>query len=99
MEETERKSRRLHAVVQGRVQGVGFRYFVSETAARLRLTGICRNLRNGDVEVVAEGEQGALEALEVTLRKGPGSSRVDNIHAIWLPATGEFSKFTIAATR
>lgn len=99
MREAGGTHRRLHAVVQGRVQGVGFRYFVSETASHLQLTGICRNLRNGDVEVIAEGEQGALEALEVALKRGPSSSRVDKLHSVWLPPTGEFRVFSVAQTR
>lgn len=91
--------RRLRAVVQGRVQGVGFRYFVQERASDLHLTGVCRNLRNADVEVIAEGEQGALEALLVALRNGPRMAHVENVHAVWSPATGEFTSFRIESTR
>lgn len=90
--------KRLHAVVQGRVQGVGFRYFVLDRAEELRLTGICRNLRTGEVEVIAEGEQGALEALLVALKQGPRMAHVENVHAVWLPASGEFVGFRIAGT-
>jgi len=90
--------KRLHAVVQGRVQGVGFRYFVLDRAEELHLTGICRNLRSGDVEVIAEGEQGALEALLVALKQGPGMAHVENVHAVWSPATGEFAGFRIVGT-
>ena len=93
------KRKRLVAVAQGRVQGVGFRYFVADTASGLGLAGICRNLRNGDVEVIAEGEEGALQALLIALKRGPRMAYVDNVHAVWLPATGEFSTFTIAGTR
>jgi len=91
--------KRLHAVCQGRVQGVGFRYFVQERAHDLRLTGFVRNMRNGDVEVVAEGEQGALEALLVGLQQGPRSAHVENVHTVWSPATGEFHGFRIAGTQ
>jgi len=90
--------RRLHAVVQGRVQGVGFRYFVQERAHELQLAGLCRNLRSGDVEVIAEGEQGALEALLVALKHGPRMAHVENVHAVWSPAAGEFIGFRIAGT-
>lgn len=95
----EGNQRRVHAVVQGRVQGVGFRQLVLETAAHLRLTGVCRNLRNGDVEVIAEGEQGALEALVVALKQGPRSSRVEQVHVVWLPPTGEYRTFHVGSTR
>lgn len=95
----EGKQKRLRAVVQGRVQGVGFRYFVAERAHDLRLSGLCRNLRSGDVEVIAEGEEGALEAFLAALQAGPRASRVEGVHAAWLPATGEFRTFSIAETR
>lgn len=86
-------------MVQGRVQGVGFRYFVQERARDLHLVGLCRNLSNGDVEVVAEGEEGALEALVAALYQGPMMARVENVHAVQLPATGEFTSFRTAASR
>lgn len=95
----EGKHKRLRAIVQGRVQGVGFRYFVSDNARHLQLKGFCRNLRNGDVEVVAEGEEGALEALLVALKQGPRTSHVENVHAIWSPQTNEFTSFMILPTR
>ena len=91
--------RRLAAVVRGRVQGVGFRYFVVDRARELHLTGECRNLRNGDVEVIAEGEQGALEALLAALKTGPRSAHVEDVLATWLPPRNEFTTFTIAPTR
>lgn len=91
--------KRLHAVMQGRVQGVGMRYFVQERAHDLQLRGLVRNVRNGDVEVIAEGEQGALEALLVGLRNGPRMAHVDEVHVAWSPATGEFTGFRIAGTQ
>ncbi len=87
------------AVAQGRVQGVGFRFFVVDRARALQLVGTCRNLSNGDVEVVAEGEEGALEAFVVGLNQGPRMSHVDKVHVVWLPPTGEFATFSIAPTR
>jgi acylphosphatase len=61
----------LHAIVHGRVQGVGFRYFVLSHARSLRLVGTVRNLADGSVEVYAEGERAALAHLERDLRRGP----------------------------
>ncbi len=90
---------RLRAVVQGRVQGVGFRYFVNERALELRLVGICRNISNGDVEVIAEGERGPLEAMLASISHGPRMARVDKVAAVWLPATGEYINFRIASTK
>jgi acylphosphatase len=89
---------RLHAQIEGHVQGVGFRMFVSDTARRLGLTGWVRNRWNGDVEVVAEGERIVLEKLLSALYQGPRSSYVTKITSDWLPATGEFSSFYVRST-
>ena len=63
-------------LVSGRVQGVGFRYFVAREAGLLTLTGWVRNLPDGRVEVVACGETGLLDRLEKLLAQGPGMARV-----------------------
>lgn len=84
---------RLHAIVGGRVQGVGFRAFVVEHAAALGLTGWVRNLYSGEVEVVAEGPRSALEALLDKLRTGPRMAYVDEVQKTWQAASGEFSAF------
>lgn len=67
-------------VVQGRVQGVGYRYFVDSTARRLGLAGTVRNLPDGSVECVASGTDEALETLYGELKKGPPLSRVTAVH-------------------
>lgn len=75
---------RLHAVVQGRVQGVGFRYFAHHAATRLGVAGIVRNLPDGTVEVDAEApERAPLEALLKDLNDGPTTARVETVDAIW----------------
>ena len=66
-------------VVTGRVQGVGFRYFVLRRAQELGLTGWTRNLENGDVEVRAWGDPGALDRLAGELARGPRSAKVTNV--------------------
>src|SRR2546422_2497627 len=63
-------------LVFGRVQGVGFRWFVLREAQRLGLRGFCSNLPDGTVEVVAEGEDAALAQLERALGRGPPAARV-----------------------
>ncbi|MEP7226074.1 MAG: acylphosphatase [Gemmatimonadales bacterium] len=65
--------------VFGMVQGVGFRWFVARHARSLGLTGFVRNLPNGSVEVMADGPEEALPALERLLRTGPGSAQVDRV--------------------
>jgi len=89
---------RLHATIEGHVQGVGFRMFVFTTAHELGLTGWVRNRWDGDVEVLAEGERAVLESLLSALYKGPRSAYVTKIIPEWLPATGEFNDFYTRST-
>lgn len=86
---------RLHAIVKGRVQGVGFRAHTQWEAARLGLTGYVRNLRDGRVEVVAEGARDDLERLERFLQAGPPGARVAQVEVKWLSAEGGFSGFFV----
>lgn len=70
---------RLHVLVRGRVQGVGFRWFVRETARDLGLAGWVRNRPDGTVEVAAEGSAVTLERLRDELRKGPPGAAVTSL--------------------
>jgi acylphosphatase len=88
----------LHAIVEGHVQGVGFRYFVEENATTIGLTGWVRNRWDGSVEVLAEGERPLVEKLLALLHQGPRSARVLEIKEEWYAATGEFTRFNIRAT-
>jgi acylphosphatase len=69
----------LHFLIQGRVQGVGFRWFVHREASELDLRGWVRNTEEGDVEVVASGTAEDLAELRASLRRGPRGSRVDRL--------------------
>ena len=69
----------LHFLVKGRVQGVGFRWFVHREAAELGLRGWVRNTDDGHVEIVAAGEPDQLAELKVSLHKGSRGSRVDAV--------------------
>jgi acylphosphatase len=93
----EAKSR-LHAIVQGKVQGVSFRYFVEEHARSIGVFGWVRNMWNGQVEVTAEGVQQDLEKLLEALRQGPPMARVSGVVVEWQTYTGEFSDFRIRST-
>jgi acylphosphatase len=86
---------RLEATVLGAVQGVGFRWFVTETAARLELRGWVANRTDGAVICVAEGPRQALEALLLALARGPISAQVERVIPAWMPATGRFGRFEI----
>jgi acylphosphatase len=66
-------------LVTGRVQGVGFRWFVVRQAESLGLSGWTRNRRDGRVEVVAQGDASALDALAAALAEGPPAARVDGV--------------------
>ena len=69
----------LHFLVRGRVQGVGFRWFVHREAAELGLSGWVRNTEDGDVEVVVTGKAADLDELRRSLRRGPRGARVDQL--------------------
>jgi acylphosphatase len=89
---------RLHAIVEGRVQGVGFRYFVQEQAVALNLAGWVRNRWDGTVEVIAEGDKLTLDKFLSALQRGPRASYVSNVRTDWQPGAGEFSSFQIRMT-
>ncbi len=96
MEETTKA--RFHATVEGRVQGVGFRYFVLDNAVALGLAGWVRNRYDQSVEVLAEGERENLERLVALLWKGPRSSFVSNVKIEWQSDQGEFNHFSVRST-
>ena len=84
---------RLEAICSGRVQGVGFRFFVELKAKFLGLSGFVQNLGDGRVQAVAEGEKKGLLEFLAALGKGPPLSHVSDVKARWSHATGEFSGF------
>jgi acylphosphatase len=82
-------------VVSGRVQGVGFRWFVRQTARELGLAGRVRNLPDGRVEVEAAGPAEALAALRERLREGPPGARVAGLEEQALPEAPAWDRFEI----
>ena len=86
---------RLDATVRGRVQGVGFRYFVVRRAMELELVGWVANGADGSVRCVAEGSTDALDALEAGLLSGPFGAGVETVEAVRMAATGRFDRFAI----
>jgi acylphosphatase len=69
----------LHFLIRGRVQGVGFRWFVHREAAELQLHGWVRNTDSGDVELVASGDPESLAEFRTALHQGSRGSRVDTV--------------------
>jgi acylphosphatase len=87
---------RLHAIVHGDVQGVGFRYFVQRRAQQIGLSGWVRNNDDGTVELVAEGTRTQLEDLRRILEDGPSLARVDRVETKWSEGTGNLGRFELA---
>lgn len=89
----ERK--RARAWISGRVQGVCFRYYTVEEARRLGVDGWVRNLPDGRVELVAEGEPDRVEALLEWCHRGPSSARVVDVEVADEAPEGELDGFTV----
>ncbi len=88
-------SKAKHIYVHGRVQGVGFRYFVQNVGSRLGLGGNVRNCEDGSVEIVVEGDPRSLAAFISEVEKGPPASRVTRVDIQDTVATGYYSSFQI----
>ena len=86
---------RLDATVSGRVQGVGFRYFVLHEALELGLDGSVAVTPSGGVRCVAEGPPERLERLLERLRAGPPAAIVEHVNDAFMPATGTLGTFTV----
>lgn len=86
---------RLSAIVRGRVQGVGFRYFTRQQALALSVVGWVRNEHDGSVALEAEGPRADLESLLQAIRRGPSAARVSDVDAQWSEAKGTFSQFSV----
>jgi acylphosphatase len=87
---------RVHVFLSGRVQGVAYRYFAEKLANSLSVTGWVRNLRDGRVEVLAEGDRPDVEGFLERLRDGPRLARIDGVEIEWGEYTGEFAAFEVA---
>ncbi len=87
--------KKIHMVVSGRVQGVYYRYSTLRKASELGLTGWVRNLRDGRVEVLAEGDETLLAILAEWCRSGPPGALVTDLHTEWEDHTGEYATFEI----
>jgi acylphosphatase len=86
---------RVHILVSGRVQGVGFRFFTAARARSLGVGGSVRNLPDGRVEIVAVGERSALEAFVATVRTGPPGAAVRDARVDWTDDPAKIQEFVI----
>jgi acylphosphatase len=82
----------IHLEVEGRVQGVGFRWFVVEKAEELGVGGWVRNRPDGRVEIAAAGTRDALQKLEVAIREGPSGARVEAVRTLAQVEAGSLSR-------
>lgn len=89
---------RLHVIVEGYVQGVGFRAFVLSQAHKVGVIGWVRNRWDTSVEVCAEGERNVLEGFLEVLKSGPSAANVREVDVEWQAASGEFEEFRVRAS-
>ncbi len=82
-------------IVEGQVQGVGYRNYAQRRAERLGLAGYVMNLKDGRVRARAEGPRGVIEEFVRELEKGPPLSQVISVTVRWLPPSGRFAAFRI----
>ena len=87
--------KRFTAKITGRVQGVGFRFFVREIARELGIVGWVRNTSDDGVEVMAEGNEGLLARFLGFLKQGPRSAVVTHVDVAWEEPTNEFDRFFV----
>lgn len=94
-EETDEKNTRVHIFVSGKVQGVYFRKYTTETAIQNNVVGWVKNLSDGRVECIAEGKSFQINNLINWCRIGPPNAAVDSVDINYEPYVGEFSNFSI----
>ena len=82
-----------HIVVAGIVQGVSYRRFTENNAIKLGLKGYVKNLPDGRVEAVVEGQKKIIEELIIRLKEGPPGSKVRELKVVWHEAKNEFIRF------
>ena len=94
-DQVDKKHIRAHVHISGRVQGVSFRWYTQHQAQKLGLTGWVRNLWDGRVEAVFEGEESAVRQAVTWCHQGERPARVDNVEVRYGQSTGEFRSFRI----
>lgn len=90
-----KNAERAHIFFEGRVQGVGFRYTTEKLALEIGLTGWVKNMPDGRVEVLCEGDRPRIEALVDGLKNSPLGVHIRKVVCNWQPPTGEFTDFSV----
>lgn len=87
--------KRIHLIISGDIQGVGFRAWVRDKARELGIVGWVKNREDGSVEVAAEGEKKELEKLIMDCHDGPDVAMAENVDVSWEETTNDFVSFEI----
>ena len=95
MADRKTENLRAHVIIQGLVQGVWFRASTKDMAQQIGVGGWVRNLPDGSVEAVFEGEKKKVEEILGWCHKGPSGARVTNVEIAWEPYKGEFKHFDV----
>lgn len=82
-------------VARGKVQGVGFRYFILQRAQEMRLRGFTQNLAGDEVEAIVEGDKIYIEDLFKAIQRGPATAKVKDVSIVWRTPTERFRTFEI----
>jgi len=86
---------RVHLLIEGEVQGVGFRAFVKRKAEQKQVTGSVKNLENGKVEIIMQGNEEDINSMIETCKKGPPWARVSNVNVDWNNKVENYKEFKI----
>jgi len=89
----------IHVIVSGLVQGVGYRHATYRKALELGITGWVKNLPNGDVEAVFQGDRAVIDRMTQWCKRGPALARVDRVTEDWGPAPQSYPDFQIVFGR
>ena len=95
MDQSEEVTKRAHIYIEGRVQGVDFRYFTKKSAQQMGLNGWVKNRSDGRVEAVFQGPKKQVMQMVEKCEEGPGSARVENIDLKWEEANHKTDSFKI----
>lgn len=87
--------KRAHVIIQGQVQGVGYRYFAMKTAQQASIVGWVKNREDGSVELIAQGEESAIEQFAWTLRNKHPWAKINNMEIQWIENEDNLHAFEI----
>lgn len=87
--------KRVHLIISGFVQGIGYRAWIKREATKLGITGWVKNREDGEVEAICEGKPESIEALINLAKQGPLLSQINQVEVKWEASRGEYASFEI----